>query len=547
VARPRKPKQPKTQRKAVGTPRPTTRGQSGWASSGTRRRVALGIWFVVGCLFVVGGTYSLFGKPVRVKVGANLTSVNRLRLSYGSPSSEHISPICGCWKEQDAETWRGITFAARRLTISRSGTAPLTAYVVTAPWPTTMYSGGPWMALPVKSFGPVMSSFDPVRVLEQFNAQTITTGFPKPIITNVQYAILVTDQPLHIRQFGDTPLGSWIPMGSSTLDILPQLTMFPSSANTVDLKESYQQILTGSPRQTKGAEPQGEQSNAEFPALDLLGKRTVIWSDGPNTSVWLSETSMEIFKKGQNGLAVGLVIDPAFSARITVIPTSRETLARFSEVERHQLLAQPHDWLGVSETGSISLRLERSVEDLQEFDMMTERFKKSDSVNVLVEYPQTGWVVSSGQDFLMYQTKSMGFRYPPSPPSRGFNIFGHMAHLSLEGITGSVVLGSSVVDIPAPSKLDFRNIKNFEATGGMMPLHVRGATDVFNTTLTFSGIAEARLNGEPMPRSADRFSLSLGVAEVIAGIVQAIAAVFGMVKLREYRAIKKTVARFARN
>jgi hypothetical protein len=241
---------------------------------------------------------------------------------------------------------------------------------------------------------------------------------------------------------------------------------------------------------------------------------------------------METFEQGREGSAVGLVIDPVFSARITVIPTSPEALARFSEVEKSQMLPQPHDWLGVSERGSISLRLERTADDLQEFETMTGRLMKSDRIeNAYVEYPRSGWVVSSGQNFFTYEPKSMNFRYPPSPPSRGFNVFGQMAHLSLEGATGSVVFGSRTVDIPGPSTLEFRDIENFVATGGMIPLQVRGATDAFNTTLAFSGVAEARLNGEALPRNADRFSFSMGIVAVLAGVVQAIAAVFGMATL----------------
>jgi hypothetical protein len=501
------------------------------ALHGKRRLRLLTAWLLLGCLITIGGAYAHFGQPARVKVGAKLASFESLHLSYGGSTSKHISPICGCWKEQAAETWRGVTFAARRLTVSRSGPAPLTAYVVTAPWPADMYSGGPWMALPVKSFGPVASSFDPLGVLEQFKAQAMPQLPPKKIITNVQYAILVTDRPLHIRLFGDTPIGAWIPMGSSTISITPQLTMFPSSSNTVELKESYQQIVTGIPRRPKGTgqydymEPDAEQSNAELPSLDLIGKRTVMWSDSPNASVWLSETDMTTLKDGKEGSAVGLVMDPVFSARITVIPTSHEALSRFSEIEKDQMLPQPEDWLSVSEIGSISVRLERTLSELQEFDKLAERLKKNDNVGyVPVEYPLTGWVAASGEDLFMYKAKQMNFRYPPSPPSRGFNVFGQMAYLRFDGAIGSVVLGSRSVDIPAPSVLEFRDLDSFKAARGIIPVAVRGASEGLDTSVMFSGVSEAWANGELLTRVADRFSWSIGFLVLIIGIVQMIAA-----------------------
>lgn len=500
----------------------------------TFQRIALVTWFAIACLLATAGAYAHFGQPVRVKLGANLGSFDRLQFSYGGASKDYISPLCGCWKEQAAETWRGITFASRHLTVSRDGPAPLTAYVITTPWPAEIFAGGPWLALPSKSFGPVAASFDPVAVLEEFKAQALPKSASN-FITNVQYAVVVTDQPLQIRQFGNTPFGAWIPMGASTITIRPHLALFPTSANIVDLQESYQQIRTGTPRLPRTLDTiysrnmDDKQSNAEVPALELLGKRTVLWTEGAHASVWLSETSMTTLRVGQAGRAVGLVIDPVFSARVAVIPTSREALARFAKVEQEQLLPQPQDWLGVSGTGSIALRLERTIAELQEFDQITERLKTHDTVEqVSVEYPRPAQLDANGQDVFMYQTGPMSFRYPPSP-ARGFNVFGTMTRLAFEGATGSVVLGSRVVELPAPGTLEFRDIESFKAARGLIPIAVRGGAQAGDTTLTFSGVSEAWLNGEPLTRLSDRFSWSAGFMAMIAGIIQAIAAAFGMV------------------
>ncbi len=500
------------------------------ASGGTFQRLALGTWFAMACLLAAAGAYSHFGQPVRVKLGANLGSFDRLQFTYGGKSKDHISPLCGCWKEQAAETWRGVSFAARRLTLSRRGPSPLTAYVITAPWPAEIFAGGPWLALPSKSFGPLTSSFDPVTVLEQFKSQALPSSASN-FITSVQYAILVTDQPLHIHQFGDTPFGAWIPMGPSTIAIRPQLALFPTSANIVDVQESYREIRIGTPRQPRTLDTiysnnlNDKQSNAEVPALELLGKRTVLWTEGPHASVWLEHGALTL---GQAGSAVGLVIDPVFSARVAVIPTSREALSRFAKIEKEQILPQPQDWLGVSETGLISLRLERTIPELQEFDKVTERLKTHDTIDgTNVEYPMAVQLAADGNDGFFYETHSMKFRYPPSP-ARGFNVFGTMTHLTFEGATGSVVLGSRIVDIPAPSTVEFRDIESFKAARGLIPIAVREGTEAFDTTLTFSGVSEAWLNGEPLTRLSDRFSWSLGFFAMIAGIVQAIAAGFGM-------------------
>jgi hypothetical protein len=141
-----------------------------------------------------------------------------------------------------------------------------------------------------------------------------------------------------------------------------------------------------------------------------------------------------------------------------------------------------------------------------------------------VAYPFTAWIAATGQDFFTYQTNLTNYRYPPSPPARGFNVFGQMENLQLEGATGSVIVGSRVADIPAPSMLEFRDIESFRAARGLMPVAVRGATEGLDTTLTFSGVSEAWLNGEPMTRTWDSFSWSWSFVAMLAGIIPIVGA-----------------------
>jgi len=500
----------------------------------TQRRFAFSVWFVLSCLLATGGAYWEFGRAREVRLGATLRSFDEMKFSYNGPSKNQISPMCGCWNEQDADTWRGISFAARHLTISRSGSAPLTAYVISAPWPGEIFAGGPWLGLPSKTFGPVPTSFDPSAILSQFSAQAMPESSTN-IIASVQYAVIVTDQPLQIRQFGETPLGAWLPMGASTVSLRLQPALFPSSPNVVEISESYEALRTGIPRlprtlETAYGEAEDSDSNAEVPALDLLGKRTILWTEGPNASVWLSEHfDGSSLKVGQGQSSVGVVIDPVFSARVAVIPTTREALARFAQIEKKEILPQPQDWLTVSESGAISLRLQRTADELEEFDQIAQRLKHHDSAEkVNIEYPELVQIASTGADAFLYEKKLMDFRFPPAPPSRGFSVFGPMANLVFEGALGNVMLGSKAVpDISSPSTLEFRDIKGFKTAKGFMPITV-GESSAFDTKLMFGGISEAWLNGEPLNRLADRLSWSTGVIAMIAGVIQAIAAAFAL-------------------
>jgi hypothetical protein len=494
-----------------------------------RRRSFLLSWLVFGSLITIWGSYSYFERPVRVKLGANLVSFERLTLTYGGNTKDHFSPLSGSWKEQEAEIWRGVTFATRRLAISRTGVSPLTAYVVTAPTPGHMYFGGPWIALPVSIFGPIEPSFDPIALLAKFKAQMVPDTSMNALGSSAQYAVLVSDGPVHVNLLGDTPVGAWIPMGSSSLAITPRLGFYPSSANIVDITESYKEIKIGVPREKDAywAYPGARQSNSELSTLDVLGKRILIWTDSPNSFIWVWRSGGEprVANVVHQKAVIGLVVDPIFNARITVIPTTQEALARFRSLEPRQMLPQPEDWLGVSEAGSISVRVDRTEAELREFDGMAERLRVKDKLEkVKIAYPLVAKVAATGQDVFTYEPYLTSYRYPPSPPARGFNVFGQMARLQFEGATGSVVLGSRVVGIPAPSTLEFRGIESFKAVRGLIPIAVSGAPDGFDTTLTFSGMSEAWLNGEPMTRTWDRFSWSWSFVAILAGIIQAIGA-----------------------
>jgi hypothetical protein len=390
------------------------------------------------------------------------------------------------------------------------------------------------MALTANSFEADASSFDPKEILGQFkiHEQPVSRPPSQEDVTGVQYGIIISDGPLHIRLLGDTPIGAWIPMGASRLEITPQLNMFPSSANTVYLKEVYSQVALGTPRPRgphRSAAPTPEQSNAELPSLDVLGKRTVIWTEGASASAWLGESGKTSLKTGREGRVIGIVVDPVFSARVTVIPTSTEVLSRFSDIEVG-LLPQPEDWLGVAGSGSISVKLEREPSELRQFDAVEDRIKKKDVLaDLAIGYPFTGWLARDGSAIFAYQPKSMDFRYPAFPPSRGFNVFGQMAYLRFDRAIGQLALGSRAANIEAPSTLEFRDLEGFRATNGIIPASV-GSVHGSDARLLFNGISEAWLNGEPLVHLSDSMLWSIGFIGILAGVIQMIAAGIAIAK-----------------
>jgi hypothetical protein len=372
------------------------------------------------------------------------------------------------------------------------------------------------MALRAGVFGPSDGPFDPIAKLG-------LGGQPADILAGLgrdraQYAVLVTNQPVHVQLLSDTPLGAWMPTSLSTLDITPRLSLFASSDNSVELSESYRTMVR------KESEPPGDM--LEVPTLDVLGKGTILWIDDPNG--WVRMNGRTTAASGEHTI-VGLVLDPPFAARISIVPTTEEAVGRYLQSEADELLPEPLDTLTVADKGSASASVVRAMADLPAFDEMAKRITENNHLDsVVIDEPKEGGIGATGKDLFSYEQTAIRFRYPPVPPSRGLNVFGGFSYLRFDGAVGSVVVGSRILAFGAPSVLEFKQLSQFRASRGVVP--VQTGMDGSGARLDFSAVSDTFLNDEPVTPNADGDLRWVAYGALFAGIIQAVAACIGLVK-----------------
>jgi len=294
--------------------------------------------------------------------------------------------------------------------------------------------------------------------------------------------------------------------------------LFPSSGNIVALNDEY-------PPFDPGVEYfRDPQADMELPMLDVVGKKTVIWSEDP--SAWLL-TSNRVLRRGDakttGRVNAGFVIDPPYSTRIALMPTSAD--AKNSWLGEMQQSMQKGRRPGrfifrdKRDQGTVNVTIERSQADLEEFRKIYDRITKKDTVEVANILVATKMVTDEG----LYNM-TMDFRYPPLPPTQGFNIFGPMSFLRFEGAIGHVAAASKMIDINAPSTIEFKDIEHFKAHGGVITVPVQVKAGRGDAQLQFSGVSEAWINNNPALRTEEASRPMTDYTLLGIGSIQAIAA-----------------------
>jgi hypothetical protein len=174
--------------------------------------------------------------------------------------------------------------------MERHGTKPLTAYYISAAYPGSIK----WLPSVFllntnffeKQLRRVVDSFDPNQTVFPFAAGSFTTY---DRLTSEPYVLIITDQPLHVAPLGDAPFGAWIPVANAKVTIQQKQAFFASTPNSVIIKDEY-------PPFEPGVEYfENPREDMELPILDVVGKKTVIWTE--DASAWLF-TSNRILRRG---------------------------------------------------------------------------------------------------------------------------------------------------------------------------------------------------------------------------------------------------------
>lgn len=482
---------------------------------------------------VCAAVFFYLKQALPVKIKSSLTGVKEIELKFSDYQSQGYSPVCGCFREQRPENWRGLAFAARHLIIDRKGNEAKTAYMITvaAPKPITWTSPGERFSADLY--------FISLPKGENFVAQNILEDKLPPsyrILEKKQYDpkryfIMFSDQALNINLLGDKPLGAWVPSDGAKVRIAYSRGMFPSSKTSAEITEEYSLQDTGSPLQEIIGIPLG----------DFLGPKIILWSGDANLAVMVGKDIVSPPASiDQNQVVAALVAHPPFSLRVACIPETSDVVSMYKEIlHSKSVQGSDVDYLDAIRqptqgSGSVTVVIPDIEQGANEFASIYARMKENDVVRIpnipgdfIMKDHDTGRELGKFKNL-----KWMEFRYPPIPPNPGFNVFGSFSSINFHEVKGQILVGSRLFNIDAPSKLELHDISSLEVEGGVIQVPIKWDTKSSVADIQFQATANATLNDEPLVNRFDSYKQNLEYVLLISAILSAIAAVVPIIFAR---------------
>jgi hypothetical protein len=474
-------------------------------------------------------------------VRGSLSEFGDARIQYEQPQIKGVSPVCGCYNEQDPASWRGISFVARQMTLSGTSRSDVyTSFLVTGAFPGNIT----WIPWVFKMQATVYECVLPRD--EPFNPAILLVGGPDsvaPIVASraveTQYIALLTMQPLHISVLGRYPISAWIPTAKALVDISSHLKMFPDQGPSEWSITEHYSLLSQMDAKT------------EFPLLDIIGRDTVLWTDDPSSVV--TDGEGVLIRPAANGpadkkrvIAVKITKAP-FAARVAVMPlgSAEGDANSFADSFRKgmpfpfglrtstaelKVYTTPEDRVSFAEL--YRLIATKNTIHVDDIALTTPFYRFVDDADQTIDpaaiEPGFGKIPSAS--IKQHARTSMTFRFPPIPGVNGFNVFGPIGLLHLSDAQGHLWIRSQLIDVSAPAELEFQGIEQLAVKSGVMtlPLEVRGKDALIN----FKAVARVAVNGETRSTVAEKYGLRPGLEYfvIVAAAFQMLAAVIAILQ-----------------
>lgn len=459
------------------------------------------IFFSVSLIFIV--IYILFFKYLSesspAKITGTITQFKDVELSYDTYQSEGRSPLCGCLAEKEAEEWRGITFVARHLQISRTGETPITGYLITNALPERTFWNPMLFKLRATVYSiaiPVADAFDPELLLQNKLPSSQKILESKDIGVK-DFVSLFTEKPLNVSLLGNTPLAGWIPVKGSKVSLKYKEGIHADalSVNTASIEEIYSEYNKDSKKINEKDKTFSFSENIDYPLGDFLGPNVVLWTNDKSATI---QTEKDIFPAYQfeerdfKRITVVLVKDSAFSVRVACLPFDNDEVIRNvkSATERNGSLFIPDR---VRDSGKVVVSIFDPKDQTSEFENI---------YNFVKENPIT-WVKTAVRRIDKtnnYDENEWNFRFPPLPNNKGFNIFGPVSDLTLSSVLGSIMIGSKQFPIVAKSNLKLKKIKGLQVEKGIISVPIQ--VDKNKAELEFEATSEVYVNDESLNKKS---------------------------------------------
>ena len=472
------------------------------AGRGWRARLRGTPWLTV--LVVFGGVWLIYFAtawssftPTPLPLKLAIDKAGSTRVVYGTTPVSLISPACGCARDESTN-WRGISFLTRRFELSPPRAAGFDAAVFTvfAPFPGSFDYLPNQFRLKVVEYDVAMPAGSPlsIRVSREGPPQTSSEA----IVTLVRRGdphlyFFATRGPVTFETTGPLPVGAWIPLKDSIVELSSRTDPRGLGTTTYSLVERY-----GPDPHVSNEDAQNtDRFEAGYPAVDFIGP--VIWG-------WSRVPPEEAESDGRDHYAVTRIETP-YAARIVAEP---------SNLDEREHRVYPPRRVG----GSVSLTFVKTEADITAYEALRSRIANNpiDITTVQnLQFTSSDGAVSGGPTF-------MTMTAPPAPLSDGFNAFGDIQSLAMSNADGSVMIGASRWEF-RNAALSLARLSKFvrDGIGSSLPIQMDG--DAIRSTGQFGAVGTVEINGESITtptRKWEEFRSQMDLVALLAGLAGAL-------------------------
>ncbi|MCG8345033.1 MAG: hypothetical protein MI685_07740 [Chlorobiales bacterium] len=440
-----------------------------------------------------------------VTVGGDIVDYGLVSYRYNSPQISGVSPLCGCYLEQEKSAYRGILFLAQDFSLyGLENNNEMSSYLLVPPMPSSIT----W--LPTETIFRFKAKilrlkvnagyFDIDKLYDQ-NTHNYEVIYEKELFSE-QMIMLYTYNKINISLPSSVPLGCWIPEKDSDIIINYSESIYNKNDNMLTITEFYKEMdpLAGYVKMNNGVyeniKPYG------YPMLDVLGPKIVLWTKD-DMKIGYKDGVLTMPKKDKDD----------FSTYINVIMLEVPYSLRVSCLRFEKNIADYHIQQ-MGDSSRYAIPIEKRQEGAFEISIINPEMQNDmyEKVSKIIDSLDVVWrdnfipkdYTYNDEDILI--AKAGSFRYPPLPKSKGYHIYGDISELYIESAKGNLIIDSQPYDLTAPTQLLFKDIKSMIYDGPAITLPLNLNENKNNNQLTFQLQSKVFINNKSAKMRFDNYN-----------------------------------------
>jgi hypothetical protein len=404
--------------------------------------------------------------PTAAASKVDVVTSGDVHLQYRGFQHDGTSPVCGCKEELDPNDWWGISSLAREVSMFRSGGPPYTKYVLTGAEPKQIQ----WQPGLFKTRAQIFVLKQPFGA-EGFNPRLLSSGkmpggYEVVTVDEVDEAFIyiITQAPLHVNLLSKVPVFAMLPMANSEITAHRTVGLYASAASRVTITENYKPWVIPPSKELD------EDGPYEFPIVDFVGPDIVFWTESAADIVTEHKAYQHPLGGGTYLMGV-FVTKPPFTSRVGVMP-----LTVAERDEDVTTLGMKTKTPILTKGGTFQIEIPNPIDQMHDYSQIYSYARAHPSLPVdhipLIYHefvgPPDKPPLILPDDFGFKNQ----FNYPPLPPLAGFNVFGPLSSVKVDGAHGSVSgeSGESDMHLNSGSTVERHNISQVNPDRGILTL-----------------------------------------------------------------------------